>query len=303
MSSDAFTIKIFVPDGDPEGVRIVELMNWTGKGIVFPRIEWASTKQRDEFKQAGIYILVGQTEEDDLPSIYIGQTDFLKDRLDNHEKNKDFWDRAMVFVSTNNSLNRGHITWLEYALVQQAKHVGQCRLLNDTSPKEPSLSESEKADTQSFLRQVLQVLPLVGLRALETRRAVAMPKTSTTIHPSFQSSKELDTVVVPAQKEGFERVFLGENCWHAIRISGGMLSKIKYIAAYQTQPVSAITHYAPVERIEPYGENGKYKLIFSDQPIEISRIPFADAPAGAIQGPRYTSLVKLQSAKKLSEIF
>jgi hypothetical protein len=302
MPSDPFTIKIFVPDGDPEGVRIVELMNWTGKGIIFPRIEWNTTKNREEFRQAGIYLLVGQSEEDDLPSIYIGQTDFLRDRLDIHEKNKDFWDRAMVFVSTNNSLNRGHITWLEYALVQQARLVNQCRLLNDTSPKEPSLSEAEKADTRSFLKQILQILPLVGLRALETRRAVATPKASV-VQPLFQSSKELDTVVVPAQKDGFEKVFMGENCWHAIRISGGMLNKIKYIAAYQTQPISAITHYAPVERIEPYGENGKYKLVFSEKPIQIAPIPFADASAGAIQGPRYTNLEKLKSAKKLSEIF
>ena len=58
-------------------------------------------------------------------------------------------------------------------------------------------------------------------------------------------------------------MFLGEDCWYAIRISGGMLEKIKYMAAYQKPPVRAITHYAPVDRIEPYGEDGKYKLIFS----------------------------------------
>lgn len=58
-------------------------------------------------------------------------------------------------------------------------------------------------------------------------------------------------------------MFLGEDCWYSIRISGGMLEKIKYIAVYQKAPVSAVTHYAPVNRIEPYGEDGKYKLIFS----------------------------------------
>jgi hypothetical protein len=47
---------------------------------------------------------------------------------------------------------------------------------------------------------------------------------------------------VPAQQDGFDEVFLGENCWHAIRMGGGMLSKIKYIAAYQSNPVSAITN-------------------------------------------------------------
>ena len=45
-------------------------------------------------------------------------------------------------------------------------------------------------------------------------------------------SSDPDTIIVPAQKEGFERVFLRENCWYAIRISGGMLEKIKWIAAY-----------------------------------------------------------------------
>ena len=62
----------------------------------------------------------------------------------------------------------------------------------------------------------------------------------------WSSRPGFDTVVVPAQQEGFESTFLGQNCWYAIRIAGGMLDKIKYIAAYQTNPVSAITHYAPV---------------------------------------------------------
>ncbi|MGD0102472.1 MAG: hypothetical protein ABSC06_00365 [Rhodopila sp.] len=91
---------------------------------------------------------------------------------------------------------------------------------------------------------------------------------------------EPDAVIVPAQKDGFEKVFLGENCWYAIRISGGMLEKIKWIAAYRSQPVSAITHVAPVSRIEPYGEGGKYKLIFSEPAKAIEPIPFADAQGG-----------------------
>ena len=109
---------------------------------------------------------------------------------------------------------------------------------------------------------------------------------------------------MPAKKEGFERVFINENCWHAIRISGGMLDKIKYIASYQTKPVSAITHYAPVERIEPYGENNKYKVIFS-QPAQLleNPIPFGNATSGTMQGSRYTNYSKLMTANTLSDIF
>lgn len=112
-----------------------------------------------------------------------------------------------------------------------------------------------------------------------------------------------DTVIVPAQKEGLEEVFLAKNCWYAIRISGGMLQNIKWIAAYQTHPVSAITHVAPVARIEAYGESGKYKLIFSEPAKPITPIPFADAPRGSMQGPRYTTYTQLAVAKKVSDLF
>ena len=87
------------------------------------------------------------------------------------------------------------------------------------------------------------------------------------------------------------------NAWQAIRISGGMLPKIKYIAAYQTQPVSAITHFAPVAHIKLYGDNGKYKLVFSEPAKEIGPIPFGKTLPVAMRGPRYTTLNKLQSAK------
>ena len=210
----------------------------------------------------------------------------------------------MVFVSANNGLNRAHVTWLEHALVRRAHAANRSRLDNGNLPQEPGLSESEKADTQGFLKEILQILPLVGLRAFEVPRPVATPKASaepTRVAPKLKHEK--DTVIVPAQKDGFEQVFLGEDCWHAIRISGGMLPKIKYIAAYQTQPVSAVTHYAPIERIEPYGEEGKYRLVFSAKAKPLGQpIPFADAPGGAMQGPRYTTFERLMAARKLTEL-
>jgi hypothetical protein len=82
-----------------------------------------------------------------------------------------------------------------------------------------------------------------------------------------------------------------------------MLQQIRYVAAYQTRPVSAVTHYAPVATIEPYGEEGKYQLIFSGPAIEIGPIPLADAPSGLMQGPHYTTLGKLRNAHKVTDLF
>lgn len=92
MVSDPFTIRIFVPDGNPEGVRIIDRMNWTGLGIAFPRDQWLHIRQRNEFSKTGIYILVGFQTEDDLPTLYIGQGDGIRNRIEAHFGNKEFWD-------------------------------------------------------------------------------------------------------------------------------------------------------------------------------------------------------------------
>ncbi len=305
--SEPYTIRVFVPDGDPEGVKIVDRLNWTGVGIAFPRSAWPQLSGRPEFKRTGVYVLSGSAEgtDDELPTIYVGQGDDIGTRIEAHYANKDFWDWGYAFVSAGSALNRAHITWLEHALLQRAKRAERCHLDNANLPKEPGLSESERADTDGFLREMLRILPLLGVRVFEKAAPVATPGAGLITPPTTAArADDRDTVVVPAQEEGFKEVFLGQNCWHAIRIGGGMLPRIKYIAAYQTAPVSAITHYASVDRIEPYGDEGKYRLVFAEPAKSLTKpIPFFDAPIGSMQGPRYTSLGKLLSAKRVSDLF
>ncbi|MDE0332056.1 MAG: GIY-YIG nuclease family protein [Nitrospinae bacterium] len=250
--ADPFTIRIFVPDGDPEGVRLIDRMNWTGLGLVFRRSDWPEVRKRSEMQSIGIYVLVGyRSEDDDLPTLYIGQADGVRGRIELHHKDKEFWNWAAVFVSTSGDLNRAHVAWLEYALVMRVTETGRCYLDNRNAPQEPALSAAEKADTQGFMKEILQILLLVDLPAFEFPKAVAAQLTTDPLTGAQPSSGKHDTIIVPAQKDGIEETFLGEVCWYAIRISGCMLDEIKYTTAYRTQPVSAITRYAPVSCIEP----------------------------------------------------
>jgi len=287
-------------------------MNWTGLGIVFPREKWKDASQRRDFDNAGVYILVGYEEQidedtqaiDDIQIIYVGEGDGIRSRIDEHYTKKDFWTWGIAFVSANRGLNKAHAQWLEYALISRAREVGQCKLENGNVPQEPALTESEKADVQGFLREIFQILPLVNLRAFDVPKAIVAPKTKTVggggLHPAPQIAGP-DTIIVPARADGFKRVFLGENCWYSIRISGGMLPKIRWIAGYQNQPVSAITHVAPVDHIEPYGDGRKYKVVFSEAAKPIGPIPLGNLP-GAMQGPRYTNYVQLSKAKTLKDL-
>jgi hypothetical protein len=116
--------------------------------------------------------------------------------------------------------------------------------------------------------------------------------------------EEIDTIVVPAREEGFKEVFLGEHMWRAVRIHSSMMPKIRYLAAYQVAPVSAITHVADVDRIEQWKDTGKYALYFKE-PAEKIR-PVKLVPKGRVTAPqasRYTSLARLKKAKSLDEVF
>lgn len=115
---------------------------------------------------------------------------------------------------------------------------------------------------------------------------------------------ELDTIVVPAQEDGFQETFIGENCWYQIRISAAMINKIKYIAAYQVAPISAITHLAEVERIEKYKETDKYIVYFRGEAKPIKKVSLSGATkVKAPQSPRYTSYNKLMQASTLDELW
>lgn len=272
-------------------------MNWTGIGLRLSRGAWEDHKKRNEFDRAGVYILSGYEEDSELPRVYIGQGDGVRTRIESHIKIKNFWDKVVVFTTSNESLNRAHITWLEWALINRAYAANRSVIDNTQIPNEPALTESEKADTQEFLNELLSSLPLIDFPFFEKSEIIEVSKNDIP-----NSNLDFDTIIVPAQEDGFKEVFIQANCWYAIRIGGGNLKKIQYIAAYQTAPISAITHYAEVESIEPFGDGKKYKLNFRGSAIEIPSIPFADAKKGSMQGPRYAKLQKILKAKKLSEI-
>ena len=75
-------------------------MNWTGTGLEVSRDAFSTFNGREEFQQAGVYILYGINdadhstsdleEADDRPTVYIGQADVVGERLKLHLDTKDF---------------------------------------------------------------------------------------------------------------------------------------------------------------------------------------------------------------------
>jgi hypothetical protein len=173
MTSRGFSIRIFIPSGDPEGLRIIEKANWTGQGLVFPRALLAEARKREDVRRAGVYILWGPAETAQLPRIYVGEGDAVLPRIDQHANKKDFWTHAAIFTSKDQSLNKAHVQYLEARLVQLAAAAKRAELDNGNVPQLPTLSEADGMDAESFLQDMLLCLPVVGVSMFETPKAPA----------------------------------------------------------------------------------------------------------------------------------
>lgn len=128
----------------------------------------------------------------------------------------------------------------------------------------------------------------------------------TQLYPDPQEEeKDFDTVIFPAQMQGFEETFLGEDQWYYVRLKEDKLDKIKYVACYVGKPVSAITHYAKVDKIEPIMlEKGKrYIIKFAGKAIKLDNpVPLGKISSAAVRANRYVKLDTLLSAKKYADL-
>lgn len=165
------TIKIFLPDGSPDRLRMLERVGWVGLALDFPRSDWQLVRSRSEFGRPGVYVLRGPSDSG-VDRIYVGEADALMDRLNQHYGGKDFWTRACAFTSKDNSMNKAHVRYLESRLVQIAKESKRSVVENGNVPTAPALSEADRAEVESFLEEMLVIYPLVGITAFEKPSSV-----------------------------------------------------------------------------------------------------------------------------------
>lgn len=163
----AYSIRIFLPDGSPDGLRTVAKSNWTGSGLVCPRALLASAKSRPEFARTGVYVLAGPAAAGELPVVYVGEGDPVRPRLEQHATKKDFWTSAVIFTGTDGALNKAHVQYLEARLLELAREARRCELENGNAPQRPSLSEADEAEAEAFLSEMLLCFPVIGLNAFE----------------------------------------------------------------------------------------------------------------------------------------
>lgn len=188
------TIRIYLVDGEPLGLRTVELSNWSGKALVCQRSQLAALAKRPEARRTGVYILVGpDPEHAGNDKVYIGEGDNVLDRLIAHDRDarKDFWTQVVLFISKDENLTKAHGRYLERALIDKATAAGRATLTNANYPDTRLLPESDIADMSYFLEQIQLLLPVLGftfLQPVPTAEQLLNAPENETVSPLFAMS-------------------------------------------------------------------------------------------------------------------
>lgn len=133
-TATAKTIQIYLPTGEPRGIRIADITTRLVLAVLIPRSELAAGKMRWELDHPGVYFLFGEDEDGAKPIVYIGQTEDARKRFDSHNKTKTFWKTAIFCVSKSQNFTQAHIRYLEWYCMQRTKDVGRYALDNGQLP-------------------------------------------------------------------------------------------------------------------------------------------------------------------------
>ena len=173
------TIQIFLVDGTVSGLTIATMHGWTGSVLVSRNQTLPKLLSRLEAKRTGIYVLYGRDPDDELKSrVYLGEADSIVDRLPNSAGERGFWELAAVITTSDESLTKGHVRYLEAELIKLTAAAGRTNLDNTQKPDSDRryLPEADRANMQSFLANIAIILPVVGFDflkpALQTKAPV-----------------------------------------------------------------------------------------------------------------------------------
>lgn len=167
MRAQPKTIQIFLPDGNPRGIRIAEVTSRTVQAIQIPRPLLSEALKRRELQWVGVYCLFGSDEESSEITAYIGESENCFERFKQHHFTKDFWVTAVAAVSKDNSFTKIHGEYLEWLAVNKAAEIGRYHLDNGKPVYKPNISEALEADLQDYFDTIRILFSTLGFPIFE----------------------------------------------------------------------------------------------------------------------------------------
>lgn len=128
-------LEIVYHNGQPDGIRSVRRHLSTMTTYVIPRPLLAEAKKLTGINRPGIYYLISENDDNKIAQLYIGQTRNGVARLADHNRSKDFWNKAIMFLADNKTFSLDMISGLEVFAINKAVESKRYQVENAVNPK------------------------------------------------------------------------------------------------------------------------------------------------------------------------
>lgn len=128
-------LEIIYHNGQPDGIRSIRRYLSTMTTYVIPRPLLSEAKKLSDMNRPGIYYLISENDDNRIAQIYVGQTRNGVSRLDDHNRSKDFWNKAIMFLADSRTFSLDMISGLEAYAIGKAIEAKRYKVENTVNPR------------------------------------------------------------------------------------------------------------------------------------------------------------------------
>jgi len=159
------TITSFLVNGNPEGISLSYVSNWTGQAIKIPRNSFFDTKNYPELNRPGIYYLIGYNiENPEETLIYVGEANNLFERITFHmrDDNKSFFELIIAFSSKDDNMTVSHTKYLEAKILYEIFEKSGYKIINKKDGNKISLPKMVQDEMDTYFDTMKILMPTMG---------------------------------------------------------------------------------------------------------------------------------------------
>ena len=212
-------VSIILTDGTLNGVIAMQIVNSSTELSAAPR-ESVSDLIDSVGSKYGVYLLLSDDK------VYVGQASDLSRRIKNHTIGKDWWNRAVVITTSDDSLTHTDIDYMEAKFIAKAQKNNTLDCDNKTGGNATKVSNMQKIKLDQHIEESILLLEIIGITVLSEvpkkndgkkpifaptgKTGQSLPNVEVVKSTLFEELQKCDKNNTPKQKKKHTMNFLGQ---------------------------------------------------------------------------------------------
>lgn len=164
-------LEIIYHNGQPDGIRSIRKHLSTMTTYIIPRTMLSEAKGLTGVVRPGIYYLINEDTQNNIAQIYIGQTRNGITRLDDHNRSKDFWNKAILFLADKKTFSLDIISGLEEYAIVKARESKRYKVENTVNTKY-EIDEYDLASIEEIYDEIKFIMATQGYKLENSEESI-----------------------------------------------------------------------------------------------------------------------------------